>query len=752
MNRKQVFAILILSSFIISIFGSVFPLFIQKNNNLFGNPTDSTTPGGFDDQNDYYSEVDNGNYLVKKDVNYSNYKMSGTGNNIAVYEQVDNSSSGEIGSFHDVRSDGFIDYCMITSYDAYGLQLDTNFLSNDPDERRFSDLNDQFPLPYSENTFGAAKKIGRFENIWTPWKSDNWYIGIDVFERNDDGTGELDYITYYCAFVINSSATRVVDMLVGSDDEIWIFKDGQLIFNHTTGRTLVQDDDSITITLNPGPNGFLVKVHEETGETGWCMRFNQSGSAITTGIKVGITKTDELDVKIPAGWIDKIGSSSVSITELYETGNWIYDLSPDSWTVQNGGDTTDIQKSSSTDNFYTSSNDGTTSVTFTIQGSSGTADHSWDNTNPGWSEYSSRQSGYGWPDSHSWSSATDRGGDGGEYRIQHNNPWLEPGSNTGVRWQYTVPIKDPRDWEAVSMSFWAHWASSESGAEGDDKITYYIRLVHPSNDASFYEVDSFTDLGCDSSGTLQDDGNLANTFNSLFPAVTSIKLEIAMDIILPGTVGGSGDDVWGNFYELSFSITYHKKIDSGSYSYIYKNSPNFLGRQIPPTKATLYFAYKRIGDLSGYPNSHIKTFIDGSEVSTGRIYAADIDTLWRVSRIDVTSKITTSATNGIEVKLGFYIGDTVITSQQPQILLDAIRLEIVVLLDPGDSNIGMYIRNLNTLNDFQVSGGTYGSGSTLVSLGGNTRFVFRFTGSVYQISFDYDFQTTYERNSYATTN
>ncbi|MHA1251190.1 MAG: hypothetical protein ACTSRP_14465, partial [Candidatus Helarchaeota archaeon] len=38
------------------------------------------------------------------------------------------------------------------------------------------------------------------------------------------------------------------------------------------------------------------------------------------------------------------------------------------------------------------------------------------------------------------------------------------------------------------------------------------------------------------------------------------------------------------------------------------------------------------------------------------------------------------------------------------------------------------------------------------SLGGNTRFVFRFTGSVYQISFDYDFQTTYERNSYATTN
>ncbi|MHA1269236.1 MAG: hypothetical protein ACTSPY_05560 [Candidatus Helarchaeota archaeon] len=750
MNRKQLKSLILLIALLIPTFISLYPLFTANNRNYLASSPGSQDPTNPGDQNQM---PNNGINIETSDIDLSSYEISGFGSDVTVLEQVSNSSSSKIANFYNVRSDGFIDYSLMTSYNAFGSPINTNYLNGDIDERRFSDLNDLFPLPYSENTFGSAKKIGRFENIWTPWRSNNWYVGIDVFERDDSGSGELDDITFYSAFVINSSSTLVVNLLIGSDDEVWVFKDGQSIWNQTTPRALVKDNDNIPITLNPGPNAFLIKVHDHTGDTGWCARFNQSGTAVTTGIKVGVAKTEELNVKIPSGWIDKVGATSIAITNLYETGNWIYELSPNSWTGENGGDTTDLLRGSSTDNYYTSSDDGTFSVTFTIDGSSNTASHSWDNSNPGWTSLASRQGSYGTPDSYGWNTATDRGGDGGQYRVTKNNPWLEPGSNSGRRWKYTVNIADPRDWEATSMSFWARFASSDSGAESDDRIIYYIRLVHPSNDASFYTVDSYDDSGCDSSGTLQDDGGLASTFNSLFPSVTSISLEIAMDIILPGTVGGSGDDVWGNIYELSFSITYTKKIDRGTYYYIYKNSPNFLGRQIPPTKAVLSFAYKRTGDLSSFPNTHIKSFIEGSELTTGRIYTTDIDTAWRVAKIDVTSKIVTSASDGIEVKIGVYIDDlSVIIASKPQILIDAIRLEIVVALDPDDTNIGMFVRNKGTSSDYVVSSGTYGSGTAIVALGASADFIFRFTGSTYEISCDYSFQTIYERSSVATTN
>jgi hypothetical protein len=734
-------------AFLLPTIFSIYPMINTENQNNLENP------GGYEYDNNPNNQnqiPNNPINLESNDIDLSNYEINGSGETLSISEKVSNTTSGDISTFYDVRSDGFIDYFLISSYDCNGLAANTNFLSASADEREFSDLSNLFPLPYSVNSFGSAKKIGRFENIWTPWKSNYWYVGFDVFERNDAGSGELDYITWYSAFVINSTTTRVVNMLAGSDDEVWIFKDGDSIWNQSSPRGLIIDQDNIPITLNPGPNAFLIKVHDATGETGLCVRFNESGSALTSGIKVGLTETEKFGIEIPSGWNDLPGTSSISISNLYETGNWIYDISPNSWSGTTGGDTSDIEKYDSSDNYYTSTDDGTYSVSFTVNGSSGVASHSWDDSNPGWSSFSSRQSSYGTPDSHGWSSSGNDGGDGGQYRVQHNNPWLEPGSNTGRRWQYTVDIEAPRDWEATSMTYTAHYDSHDSGAESDDRMIYYIRLVHPSNDASFYTVDSYDDAGSDSSGILEGAGDLATTFNSLFPSVTSIKLEIAMDIILPGTVGGSGDDVWGNIIDLSFSITYTKKINPGAYYYISKNSPNFVGRQIPPTQANLYFAYKRTGSLADFSNSHIKTFVEGDEISAARIYSPDIDTSWKVVKVDVTSKITSSATDGINIQLGFYIGDIVVTSSRPEVIIDAIRLEIVVAPDPDDSNIGMYVRKSGSTYPFTT--GSYGSGTAQVALGGNTEFSFGFTGSMYQITFDYTFQSIYGRSNTAYTN
>ncbi|MHA2011806.1 MAG: hypothetical protein ACTSWG_05540, partial [Candidatus Helarchaeota archaeon] len=364
MKRNQFIAICFLMVFAISTFSAMFPLYLGTKINHLKNSPNSDNSGLPENQKPV---PDTGINIQTDDIDLTDYNLTGNGNSISVKEHVSNSSSGDIAIFYNVRSDGFIDYSMISSYDATGLAINTNFLSNDVDERRFSDINDLFPLPHSTNQFGAGRKAGRFQNIWTPWKSNNWYNGIDVFERTESG-GEFEHLTFYSAFIINSSTTRVVTMLVGSDDEIWVFKDGQSILNSTTPRSLQKDDDSIPITLHPGPNAFLIKVHDDTGDTGWCARFNQSGSAVTTGIKEGLTKSDKIKVTIPSGWIDMIGQSHITISNLKETGNWIYELSPSTWSVDSGGDLTDISKGTSTDNYYTSTNDGTTSVSFTFQG------------------------------------------------------------------------------------------------------------------------------------------------------------------------------------------------------------------------------------------------------------------------------------------------------------------------------------------------------------------------------------------------
>jgi CubicO group peptidase (beta-lactamase class C family) len=88
--------------------------------------------------------------------------------------------------------------------------------------------------------------------------------GIIDFEKE---IGRLDYKVAYAFCYLQADTEQVATFLLGSDDGVKVWINGELVHENDIGRGINPGDDTFTAKLNVGPNRILVKVTQ--GVRGW---------------------------------------------------------------------------------------------------------------------------------------------------------------------------------------------------------------------------------------------------------------------------------------------------------------------------------------------------------------------------------------------------------------------------------------------------------------------------------------------------
>lgn len=118
------------------------------------------------------------------------------------------------------------------------------------------------------------------------WKEVKGLGGDNIidFQRADIGWGDIDYITAYMYLYITADRERTVNILVGSDDTIKVWLNGENIHSNPALRGVAPNQDLIKdVKLKQGINGLLIKICEHGGGwAGWCRIEPVEGLRIST--------------------------------------------------------------------------------------------------------------------------------------------------------------------------------------------------------------------------------------------------------------------------------------------------------------------------------------------------------------------------------------------------------------------------------------------------------------------------------------
>ena len=91
----------------------------------------------------------------------------------------------------------------------------------------------------------------------------------DVVNRIGWATGDVDDYSSYALITLESDTDQRVRMLVGSDDSIKVWLNGEVVHNNPVDRSSTGFQDLFLVNLVAGDNLLLVKVSERSG--GWVM-------------------------------------------------------------------------------------------------------------------------------------------------------------------------------------------------------------------------------------------------------------------------------------------------------------------------------------------------------------------------------------------------------------------------------------------------------------------------------------------------
>lgn len=120
---------------------------------------------------------------------------------------------------------------------------------------------------------------GPFNRKFEPEKEKTLEIGKAYgkhkFEKREFKDGEVHQFikegnsVYYLLRVIHSDGPARVDLSLGSDDGIKVFLNNAEVLKHDVGRGVAPDQEKLTISLKPGKNELLIKIHNSEGEGGF---------------------------------------------------------------------------------------------------------------------------------------------------------------------------------------------------------------------------------------------------------------------------------------------------------------------------------------------------------------------------------------------------------------------------------------------------------------------------------------------------
>ena len=81
-----------------------------------------------------------------------------------------------------------------------------------------------------------------------------------------------DFVCAYAATTLVSDSERTVTFLMGSDDGIAVWVNGENVLSHDILRGVTKDQEKTEVTLKKGENTVLIKITESIGGWGFYFR------------------------------------------------------------------------------------------------------------------------------------------------------------------------------------------------------------------------------------------------------------------------------------------------------------------------------------------------------------------------------------------------------------------------------------------------------------------------------------------------
>lgn len=103
---------------------------------------------------------------------------------------------------------------------------------------------------------------------------------------SDDGRFELTGETsvWYAFATVHATEDLETQLLVGSDDNVRVWLNGELVHSNNAFRGLVLDSDAVNVSLNEGENTLVLKVYNGGGPAGLAARFRDTGERVTFSV------------------------------------------------------------------------------------------------------------------------------------------------------------------------------------------------------------------------------------------------------------------------------------------------------------------------------------------------------------------------------------------------------------------------------------------------------------------------------------
>ena len=129
------------------------------------------------------------------------------------------------------------------------------------------------------NGANEGDRVGGF--VWTPGQISPTEGDInECLNRIGMTTGDIDDHSAYALFSLTSDADRTgVRMLVGSDDAIKVWLNGEVVHKNAINRPASDFQDTFQVDLKKGDNHLLVKVSERTGTWRMFVGIDQDGGS-----------------------------------------------------------------------------------------------------------------------------------------------------------------------------------------------------------------------------------------------------------------------------------------------------------------------------------------------------------------------------------------------------------------------------------------------------------------------------------------
>ena len=185
--------------------------------------------------------------------------------------------------------------------------LETDFLASANGEAFVN------PKPGDTVTTAEGKTL-----TWAVYRSPETIVNLQ------HALGRHEQAVCYVFCLLESDNGGDAEILVGSDDGVVVFLNGQRVHTYLVGRSVIVDDDRVAVSLRPGKNRCLVKISNGIQDWGLTMRVFPPTRAVIAGVitdKAGKTLSNAI-VRL---WQ---GSTLIAKTETDSKGSYQFSAYP----------------------------------------------------------------------------------------------------------------------------------------------------------------------------------------------------------------------------------------------------------------------------------------------------------------------------------------------------------------------------------------------------------------------------------------